>query len=196
VEYFSHVVATDASAAQIASAVPHERVSYHVALAHTSGLASRSVDLVSVAQALHWLDRDSFFREAARVLVRSGVIAVWCYGLIEVEDGIDRLVGRFYNETLGAYWAPERRLVDDGYRTIQFPFDEFEVPPLAIEQTLRLDQLGDYVRTWSAVQRFVQERGDDPVADLVATIAPMWGPSSRTRQVRWPLFVRAGKSAG
>lgn len=191
-EHFTRVIATDASAAQIASAVYHERVSYRVALAHASDLPSSTVDLVTVAQAVHWFDRESFFREARRVLVSGGVIAVWCYSLLEIDDDVDRLVRRFYEETIGPYWAPERRLVDEGYQTIEFPFAEFALPPLAIEQELTLDQLGGYLRTWSATQKYVDERGDDPVGPLVAEIEASWGEPSVARPVRFPLSGRAG----
>jgi SAM-dependent methyltransferase len=170
-------------------------VNYRVALAHESGLPSSAVDVVTVAQALHWLDRDAFFREARRVVVPGGVVAAWCYSLVEIDGRVDRIVRRFYEETVGPYWSPERRLVDDGYRTIEFPFAEFELPPLVIEQDLTLDQLGGYLRTWSATQRFVEARGEDPVSPLIAELAVVWGAPSAARRARWPLSARAGARA-
>jgi len=172
--------------------VPHERVSYRVALADASGLASSSVDIVTVAQALHWLDRDAFYREARRVLVPGGVIAIWCYSLLEIDNRVDVPLRSFYEETLGPYWFQNRQLVDAGYRTLEFPFEEFELPPLMIEQDLTLDQLGAYLRTWSAARRYAEERGEDPVAPLIADIRPSWGEPSAARRARWPLSVRAG----
>jgi SAM-dependent methyltransferase len=191
--HFRRVIATDASEAQVASATPHERVSYRVALAESSGLDSASVALVTVAQALHWLDLDRFFAEVRRVLVPRGVIAAWCYTLLEVDDRVDPLLRHFYEKTLGPYWAPERRLVDAGYRTIEFPFDEFDLPPLAIEQCLTLDQLAGYLRTWSATQRYAEERGRDPVPGLIDEIARVWGDHAAGRPTRWPLSIRAGR---
>lgn len=163
-------------------------------LAEASGLEPASVDLVTAAQALHWLDVDAFFREARRVLVPRGVVAVWCYRLLEIDDRIDPIVRTFYEETLGPYWSFERRLVDTGYRTIEFPFEEFMLPPLAIEQDLSLDQLAGYLRTWSGLRRYVRERGEDPVSPLTDEIARVWGPPARARRTRWPLSIRAGYS--
>jgi SAM-dependent methyltransferase len=191
-EHFRHVVATDASAAQIAAAILHERVSYRVAHADTSGLDSSSVDVVTVAQGLHWLDRDAFYSEARRVLVGGGIVAVWCYSLLEIDDRIDVLLRSFYQETVGPYWLQDRRLVDVGYRELEFPFDEFELPPLEIERELTLDQLGGYLRTWSATQRYIEDRGDDPVTPLIHEIARSWGNPTSARRARWPLSIRAG----
>jgi ubiquinone/menaquinone biosynthesis C-methylase UbiE len=77
VERFGSVVATDASAQQIAAAKPHPRVEYRVARAEDSGLESKSVDVITVAQSLHWFDRPAFYAEARRVLRPHGVLAVW-----------------------------------------------------------------------------------------------------------------------
>ena len=192
-DHFRRVVATDASAAQIAAAVRHPRVAYHVARAEASGLDSSSVDAITVAQAIHWLERATFFREAQRVLVASGVIAVWCYGLVEIDERIDPLIRRFYQVTIGPYWSPERRLVDDGYRSIDFPFDEFALPPLAIEQQMSLDQVGGYLRTWSATRAYIDERGEDPVDHLLREIRVLWGAPTGARTVTFPLSVRAGR---
>jgi len=190
--HFNRVVATDASAAQIAYATPHSGVEYGVATAERSGLADRTVDLVTAAQALHWFDLAAFYAEARRVLVPGGVLAVWCYDLLETEPSVDRILRRFYSETVGPFWPPERRLVETGYRTVPFPFAEFPVPAFAMEHPMTLAQLGGYVRTWSATMRHVEARNHDPVDALLEEVAPYWGD---TRTTRWPLAVRAGRQA-
>jgi SAM-dependent methyltransferase len=189
-------VATDASAQQIAAATPREGVTYRVARADSSGLGASSVDLVTVAQAIHWFDREAFYGEARRVLIAGGVVAAWCYNLPAITPAVDAVVRRFYEDTVGPYWPPERRLVDEEYRTIDFPFDEFSLPPLAIELSLSLDQLAGYVRTWSATQRYVEARGHDPVTALAAEIQPLWGEPSAARATRWRLAIRAGFARG
>ena len=74
--YFRCVLATDASARQIEIAEPHAQISYRIAPAEASGIDSLSVDLIVVAQALHWFETDRFFAEAQRVLKDDGVLAV------------------------------------------------------------------------------------------------------------------------
>ena len=64
-EHFDQVHATDVAPEQIAAAKPHPRVKYSVAPAEHSGLPDASVDLVTVAQALHWFDVRAFYAEAA-----------------------------------------------------------------------------------------------------------------------------------
>ena len=190
---FQHVIATDASEKQIVNGEPHNRVVYRVATAEQSGLRNASVDLVTVAQALHWFDREAFFAEAKRVLKPNGVLAVWTYNLFKVSPEIDRLIGTFYRETVGPYWDFERRLVETGYRTIEFPFAELPSPDFGMEAEWSLDDVLGYLRTWSATKSFIAARGFDPVLDLSAKLRSVWGKSS-TKKVAWPLSVRVGRS--
>ena len=195
-DHFERVIATDASEAQIAAAVAHPRIEYRVAPAASSGLASDSADLVTVGQALHWFDRPAFYAEARRVLRPDGVVAVWTYGLSSLgEPRADAALRRFYSETVGPYWPRERALVDAGYRTIEFPFDEIPPPEIEMEAQWPLAAFLGYVGTWSAVTRFRAERGFDPVAKLAEELGPHWGDPAAPRQIRWPLALRVGRSS-
>jgi SAM-dependent methyltransferase len=191
--HFDRVIATDASGAQIVAAVAHPRVEYRICPAESSGLASDSADLVTVGQALHWFDRPAFYAEARRVLRPDGVLAAWTYGLSSLGDaGADAALHRFYSETVGPYWPPERALVDAGYRTIEFPFDEIEPPEIAMEAEWPLAAFLGYVGTWSAVTRFRVARGVDPVAEISRELRPFWGDPVAPRRIRWPLAIRVG----
>lgn len=190
---FDRVIATDASAAQIANAMPHPRVSYAVAAAEASGLPDESMPLITVAQALHWLDRDAFWREARRVLRPGGVIAAWCYGTLDVDPALDPMLQHFYSSTVGPFWPAERRLVERSYRDVEMPFEEVTLPPMHIERDFTLRELGGYLGTWSAVLRYREAIGRDPVEPLVRELAPHWGAADRPRRVRWKLGLRVGR---
>jgi SAM-dependent methyltransferase len=191
--HFSHVTATDASAAQIEHAIPDPGIDYRVAPAEASGLADISVDLVTVAQALHWFDRPRFWGEVRRVLRPRGVIAIWTYRLFEISPRIDAAVLRFYSDVVGPFWPPERRLTEERYRTIEFPFDELLTPAFVIEQHVTLDDVAGYIRTWSATRGFVKHHREDPVDGLIAELGPAWGPPQHSRLARWPIAMRVGR---
>jgi SAM-dependent methyltransferase len=193
-ERFDSVVATDASAQQIAAAPAHPRVTYAVARAEDCGLDSDSVDLVTVAQSLHWFDRPQFYAEVERVLHEKGVLAVWTYGVPRLnESPLDRLLQEFYGETVGPYWPPERRHVEDGYRSIEFPFEEIASPSLSMREQWTLPQFLGYLRSWSATARYVDAHGEDPVAALVESLTPLWGDPQRSRGISWPMSLRLGR---
>lgn len=192
-QHFARVVATDASAAQVSAGERHPRVAYRVAPAHASGLPPRTVDLVTVAQALHWIDPATFYPEARRVAAPGAAIAAWTYGLPVVSPGVDRLLGRFYRETVGAYWPAERRHVETGYAELPFPFERIPAPGFVIESGLTLEGFLGYVGTWSATRRFIEARGEDPVPALRATLAGEWDGPGFVRAIRWPLAVLAGR---
>jgi SAM-dependent methyltransferase len=191
-EHFGHVIATDASAQQIEQAKAHPRIEYRVATAEASGLPDQSVDLITVAQALHWFCLEEFYAEARRVLRPGGLLAAWCYAVFSIEGGeVDAAVARFYDGTVGPFWPKERRWVDEGYRSLSFPSPELVLPPMVIAVELDLDAVLGYLGTWSAVQRYREARGSDPLATLAEELRPLWGDSGRRRSVRWPLHLRA-----
>jgi SAM-dependent methyltransferase len=193
--HLARVVATDASAEQIAHAEPHPRVEYRVAAAERSGLGAASVDLITVAQALHWFDLPAFYAEAARVLRPGGVIAVWCYGHMVMPDAaFQQTLDRFYSETVGPFWPPERRLVEEGYGGLHFPFIKIPAPSFAMEMRASLDGLLGYLGTWSATQRYVQATGRDPLPELRPELEKHWGDPEVQTTVRWPLSLRAGRT--
>ncbi len=192
--HFAKVVATDPSAEQLAHALPHPRIDYRVGRAESSGLAEGSVDLVTAAQAFHWYDFDRFFAEVRRVLAPGGVVAVWTYNLARVDPEVDRWTDRLAREIVGPWWPPERRWVDEEYRTIPFPFDEIDISPLRHEARWDLDRLTRYLRTWSSFQRYEKETGRDPLDEIREGLTAAWGDPGRKRTVSWPIFIRAGRA--
>lgn len=191
--HFEAVHATDASAAQIAAARPHPRLRYRVEPAEHIAEKDRSVALLTVAQAIHWFDFPLFFNEVGRVLQSDGVFAAIGYGLLHSSPEIDALIHTFEHRTVGKYWPPERRHIDDGYQSIAFPFDRMTTPEFALEKQWALAELLAYLRTWSATQRCQQATGNDPLAGLEPTLQEVWGDPAQTRSLRWPLLLWVGR---
>lgn len=193
VERFAEVIATDASSAQIAKAKKKDGVIYRTALAEQSGLADESVDLITVAQAAHWLDLDAFYKEVTRVAKPNGILALITYGVLHVEGSIDSLVQEFYYQTIGPYWPAERRHVEEGYQSLPFPFTEIKVPALTMQEFWSLDELLGYFNTWSAVKEAKNVLGFNPVDQLRAILLPEWGDPESKKKISWPLSIRAGR---
>jgi len=193
--HFDRVVATDLSAEQIGAAEPHPRIAYHVAPAEHSGFEAASVDLVAVAQALHWFDLAPFYAEVRRVAKPGGLVAAWTYGILAVEgQQVDRIVDRYYHVTAGPHWPAERRHVENGYAELEFPFTRVPAPAFAIERDWTLGQLLGYVRSWSATARLQRASGSDPVPALEAELAPAWGDPAVRRRITWPITLHAGRA--
>ena len=192
-EYFDRVVATDISEAQISHAERHPRVEYRVTPADASGLESATVSLITVAQALHWFDLDGFYREASRVLIPGGVIAVSSYGSAVLDDTqLSEALAHFEWTTVGPNWPPRRKIVGEALRNLPFPFRETKPPPFRLEAHWTLTELLGYARSWSATARYVAEHNEDPIPQLETALAPGWGGAQRRRRVHWPFVVRVG----
>ncbi len=189
---FDRVIATDASEKQIAKAEPHERVEYRVAPAENSRIEPATVDLIVVAQALHWFDLERFYAEARRVLKSDGVLAASAYNLLHIDPVIDEVVNRYYYEVVGPFWPQERKLVEQ-FDNLPFPFHEIDPPKFKMTAQWNLVHLVGYLRTWSSTQRFIAAKGSDPLKQIMAELRAAWGTSERTRNVIWPLTLRIGR---
>jgi len=187
--YFNHVVATDISEAQLQQAPYFENVSYQVQAAEQTSIAAHSIDLVTVAQAIHWFDFDAFYKEVKRVLKPQGIFAAIGYGLIEVQDAaINSLVQQLYFETLNGYWDAERRYIDELYQTIPFPFNEQAFPELRLQYQWSPQQLLSYLRTWSALKHYQDKNDHDPLQRISAVLQT----APDNLDVTFPVLLRVG----
>jgi SAM-dependent methyltransferase len=192
---FVRVIATDASAEQIARGRPHPRVEYRSAPAEASGLPAAVVDLAVAAQAAHWFDLPGYYAEVRRVARPGAIVALLTYGTIRVGADVDPLIERFYRGVLGKYWLPERKHVEDGYRSLPFPFDEIPVPALEMREQWALAAVLGYVDTWSAAWALERAEGRGPIDGFRRDLSRVWGPAGTVRSVHWDLTLRAGRLA-
>lgn len=190
-QHFERIIATDASAAQIAKANAASGIAYRVATAEHSGIADASVDLITVGQALHWFKLCEFLTEASRVLRDDGVLTVWCYELCHVNPDSDAIVDRLYRGSIADFWPPERSRIEAAYAGVQLPGVALDVPTFAMQSRWSVDDMLGYLRTWSACNRYMAKFQRDPVDDIEADLRAAWG--SELRNVTWPLTVKASR---
>ncbi len=189
-EYFSNVIATDASKTQITNAERKRGITYYVATAGDSNIETNSIDLIAVAQAFHWFNSEEFSKEANRVLKDKGIISIWTYNLLSVQEDVDEVINYLYSTVLDEYWPKERKIVEDGYKRVQLPFKEMEAPAFTMTTEWNLFQLIGYLCTWSAVKKYQKVVGVNPVEELHNKIADIWGEPEKVLSVKWPLSVR------
>ena len=160
-------------------------------------IPDNGIQLITVAQALHWFEFDNFYTEVKRVLVPGGMIAAWTYSLLAVCDQfgaeVADVIRWFYRDVVGAYWPPERQWVDDEYRSIPFPFAGVQAPAFTIHLAWNRRDLLGYISSWSAVQLYKQATGQDPMIVLEPKLNETWPNAALVKNIVWPLSLRIGK---
>ena len=190
--HFDKVVGLDPSADQIANAIPHERIEYRCAPAERLPLPDGVASLVTAAQAAHWFDLPAFYGEVRRIAVPGAILALISYGVLNLEPALDACFQKFYWEEIGPYWPAERKLVDSGYATLDFPFAERARPALDIRLDWNLAEFLGYVSTWSAVRSAREAGREDLLLAFADDLGAAWGDPDRKRPVSWPINMRIG----
>ncbi len=193
-DVFEKVIGTDISQEQLDHAELRPNLEYRLERAEHTSLGNQSVDLITIAQAIHWFDFDHFYKEVNRVLKPGGIIAAWTYNLVHNTPELEAVVHRLFAEITGPYWDKERKWVDESYQTIPFPFTEIQIAPMTIQYEWTFDQLVGYLRTWSGVKHYMKKNGTDPLALVLPELKQAWG-SADTILHTWPLHMRVGKIA-
>jgi len=188
--YFEQVIATDASRNQLRNAVQHAKIDYRVASAESSGIEDHSIDLITIAQALHWFDHDKFYEEVRRVSKPETMIAAWSYGITQIEPKIDQILLNYYENIVGPYWPSERHFIEDQYKNIPFPFQQLKNPSFAMKKIWNADDLLAYLRTWSATQKYIMDKGIDPTSIIEKPLKRIY---QEERMVMWPIYLLAAK---
>lgn len=194
-KYYDVVLATDISVKQLENAVSANNLFYMACKAEGVALRDNSVDLMCVAQAAHWFDHERFYAEVNRVLKPNGVLALWSYSLMYIANDIDDIVSYFYREIVGEFWPPERKYIEDEYRSLPFPLAELKTPQFTMELNWTFEHLLGYLQTWSATQYYKNTLKRDPIDLIRQQLLAAWGDPAQERRVVWPFFLRVGRSA-
>jgi len=191
--HFDKVIATDISQSRIAYAIPGKNIEYRIEPAENSSIPSRTVDLITVGQAAHWLNLHGFYLEARRVAREGALIALFGFRELKVTPLIDRLTNRYLHEVVDGYWTAGKELYDSRYAFLYFPFDELKAPYFKIKVSWTLDQLLRLLDSYSGPQRYLEVHGKPPSLELLEEFKKAWGGEGLTREVIIPLLLRVGR---
>ena len=192
-EYFKKVIATDISPAQIEKARPKENIEYKVCPAESTPFEENIFDLVTVAQAYHWIRWDEFKKEVTRVCKPNAVIAIWTYyDRITDDDKIDKAVRDFYENVTKPYWDYERKYVEEKYSTVEFDYELLPVKNFETVLNWKREDLLGYVSTWSAVQKYIKVNGYSPLSIIEEEIKKLW-PEGEVKKVIFPIYLKLGR---
>jgi SAM-dependent methyltransferase len=190
---FKKVIATDPSAAQLAEAYRSDKIEYRKEQAENPSLEKSSVDLLTIAQALHWFNWDAFYLKANEILKPGGIMLALAYGIPKISTEIDELIRQLHNQTLAPYWEQERQLVADLYKDVPFPYPEISLPSFYIKKAMTPADLMGYLSTWSGLKKYVAVNDQNPLVDFAFHLEKVWPPSDAVISVEWHLALKLGR---
>lgn len=169
---FKKIIGVDISKAQLEEANSKCRaqnihnIQFRLGSAMELPVESESVDVVTTAQALHWLDIDGFFAECRRVLKHKGCLAVYGYGNVcLVNKQCNILVSNFYRNTLKGCWHDARCHIDEEYRSIHLPFSNTQRIDMSMPYSTTLEAFIGYVSSWSGYQKYCEDHPENKVLE-------------------------------
>jgi len=208
-EHYDRVIATDISKQQLELARKHPKVTYVLTppvmtdeeLTSIVGEGG-SVDLVTVATAVHWFDLETFYSQVKRVLRKpGGVIAVWSYVSSSVSSAVDEMYRDFIESAL-PYVNLKRPYTLEGYRTLPFPFEpvlesgkggEGNPVETEMEKDVTLDEYLGLFKS-SAALTTAREKGVELLNESVLRrFRDAWGDENKTYTCKYRLHALVGR---
>lgn len=172
-KHFSKVIAVDQSSSQINSSHGEswDNIEFKQGEAEELQVEDGSIDLLVVAQALHWFNLPKFFAEANRVMHSGSVFVASVYGpemlfpnSPEITALISAVLTKLWEELKDVTWT---KLFVPHYKDIDIPFSQVQRNSFEIKRTFSRDQVISWISTWAALQTFKKmfpERQDPTIA--------------------------------
>ena len=179
-QQFDSVYASDVSPAQIGNAKKHPRVQYSVGTSEDVRFDDRSMDLICVAQALHWFDYERFWPQVLRLLKPNGIFCAFGYNLPSINTEIDTLIQKYILDVIDPFWAVQNQLLWNDYKDIDFPFTQIRQPEFSMTKAWSLAELFAFLHTFSATRRCMDSKGDSFFNKAYEKVEKSWSnPESK-----------------
>ena len=205
------MLGVDRSTEQLRNARSCPGVEYVQGDAYALPVRDNTVDIITIAQTMHWLDENAFFAEAKRALRPGGVLCVLGYSVPRLtDDSLQRVFRDYYENTLGSllkpgdpgcYWDCDRTLLDSAFARVEFspPFEAVVREEVVDTQEMsNLDSFYSYMSTMSAYRAYLRahtasgrvgERGDPLIEFREVTDRIVREQGIESVQVQYPYFV-------
>lgn len=207
-EQFSQCIGVDISSAQVAEAQKkceqegHGNVQFIVGNGMDLSLETSSANVITIAQAWHWLpDVGRFYSECDRVLKPGGCLAVYGYGNVQLLNAsCNSLIQKFYANTLEGYWHKERRHIDNKYTEVDLPFANTERHDIEMMKNFSMGDFIGYLSTWSGYQKYCElNPGNVELQALQDRLEELLSGTSGTNgsepivETKFPVFLSLGQ---
>ncbi len=187
----NYVVGTDASRGMLAQAQPIPNVAFARSSAERLPFVDASFDLLTVALAFHWFDREAFLNEARRVLSPNGLLVIYDNAFLAEMEGNPAFRSWFVDRYIPRYPSPPRNrtpLTDEDARSFGFTVSGRETYRNDVE--FDRDLLADYLMTQSNIIAAIEEGNQSPqdVRDwLVEGLTPFFSDDRGTFHFGGPI---------
>ncbi|PVV01492.1 hypothetical protein BB560_004088 [Smittium megazygosporum] len=198
---FKRVVATDISAKMLETAKLVKNDGVNIEYKQATGedmsfLPDNSVDMITVGTGAHWFNSEVFLKEANRVLVENGTLAIFGYSgyqeFVEYPQ-CNRIYTEFVEDVVGPYWEKGRHVLnrmyshynhlerEAGFKDVFFGIYPESATvyagtgytimdkPYVIDHKLTWSGLENYFKTWSGVLNYNKAHpGKKDIAEITA----------------------------
>lgn len=190
---FDEVIAADPNHSKRSKTYSTGCLHYLCSAAGEIPLTEKSIDLITVSQAWHWLEANILEQEARRVLRPGGLLAVWGFNLLRVDEPISALVNRFYFHELKDYWPDNRKSHVQPYAEFPIHLTPLPTPVFAMHQSWTATQLLEYVLSWATTQKLISAGKQAVYDNFFQDVMEKLGGDDKLLSISWPLNLKVAR---
>nr|CAG8641188.1 13018_t:CDS:2 [Entrophospora candida] len=193
---FKKVYGVDSSATMLENAVKKSNITYSTSTAENlNRFDDSSIDLLTVAQAVHWFDLPKFLEESYRVLKSpssssggGGTLAIWGYShnIFDNYPTASELLDDYSTNFMGEYWERGKSALDNLYSGFEIPERLFKNVKFEVyDGTKKSEQYCLMEADWTISRH--EKYLKDPANKLIARMKEVEGwESNQLLKISWP----------
>lgn len=189
-KFVDYVIGTDPDPSQLEKGAIAGNVDYLRASETVETFGEESIDLVTVATGIHWINRPKFYKEVERVLKKGGVLATWGYTGVDLNSEIDAVIKGIVKTHLMPYYPKEILIAFNGYQDIELPMNKIQSPNFDVVHNWDFEKLMNYIQSFTAMQRYLKTHGKSAVSLFRDELLEAWGGDKTSiKNLTWELHT-------